>query len=94
MGQGRRSVGDGAGGGDPLEMGKGRIAAGRQGCLEVEARWLAVRSEPGLSFPFILYQGINCCKGMVTCNLMLIYVTLHRAFYIPDVLSALHVPLH
>jgi hypothetical protein len=41
MGKGRRSIGDGAGGGDPLEMGKGRIAAGRQGCSEVEARWLA-----------------------------------------------------
>jgi hypothetical protein len=40
-GAGRRSAGDGAGRGDPLEMGKERIAAGRQGCSEVEARWLA-----------------------------------------------------
>jgi hypothetical protein len=55
MGQGTRSAGDGPGEEILRRWGKGRIAAGRQGCSEVEVRWLATgRRRQHLLFYFFI----------------------------------------
>jgi hypothetical protein len=56
MGQGRKSAGDGPGEEILRRWGKGRIAAGQQGCSEVEAWWLATgRRRQHLLFYFFYW---------------------------------------
>jgi hypothetical protein len=57
-GAGGRSAGDGAGEEIRRRWGKGRIAAGWQGCPEVEAWWLALgrrRQHLLFYFPFLYF---------------------------------------